>query len=574
MDSITPGDIAKFKVDPAAFRASLTIDMGKPTFRPDPWQDENLQALDPLWKRVVGLRAPGTHRCAWLGRGRGHSKTTDEAMQLIWAIAFSRRQLSGVAAAGAKDQAKFIRDAVLRLVMLNPWLKLVVEVDNYRVHNPRTKSEVDIISSDAPASFGATPDFILCDELTHWKNEDLWTTLYSAVEKRQHCALIIMTNAGYEKTWQADKRDMAIADPDWWVYRNLDGPVASWISPEGLLRQRRGLTPKQFSRLWLNRWQVEAGDALEEQQLRACIRPDGRPMIGDEPDWEFVAGLDLSTKRHRSALVVLGIHRGERRVRLANCKSWKAGLDGRVSLIDVQEGIREWRLRYRLSRLIFDPYQSELMAQQLAIEGLVCEEMTFKGLNLTLMASTLLQAVQERQIELYDDKDLIDDILKLNIVEKGYGLKLEAPEDEAGHADRALALSICLPAAVKMAGVLPVRPFVDRNIAQTMDELHLRLQQIERGDAPERSPLIGTPCPRCAAKLVASGTGAFCPACHFEPLPVGDPTKEKTLRAIFHCPQCGLTSSEPICVKCREPTGRRDVLSLALEEAGISVEGE
>lgn len=571
---ITPQQVHKFKVDPAAFRASLIIDMGKPTFSPNSWQDENLKALDPLWKRVAGLKAPGTQKFAWLGRGRGHSKTTDEAIQLIWAIAFSRRQLSGVAAAGSKEQARFIRDAVLRLVMLNSWLKTRIDVQNYRVFNPRTNSEVDIVSSDAPTAFGATPDFILCDELTHWKNDELWTALFSAAPKRPHCALIIMTNAGYEGTWQAKMRDQAISNPDRWVYRNLDGPVASWISKQDLVDQQRGLSPKQYSRLWLNRWQIEVGDALDAQQLRACINPSGRPMAGDEADWEFIAGLDLSTKRHRSALVVLGIHRGERRVRLANCKSWKSGPDGRVSLIDVQAGIREWRLRYRLQLLLFDPYQSELMTQQLAIEGLVCEEMTFKGLNLTLMASTLLQAVQERQIELYDDKDLIDDILKLNIVEKGYGLKLEAPEDEAGHADRALAFAICLPAAVKLAGVLPVRPFVDRPVAQTMDELHLRLQKIERGETPERSPLIGTPCPRCSVTLIASGTGAYCPACHFEPLPELAAQKETPPREAFLCPQCGLTSSEPVCVKCREPAGRRDVLSLALEEAGISLEGE
>jgi hypothetical protein len=64
---------------------------------------------------------------------------------------------------------------------------------------------------------------------------------------------------------------------------------------------------------------------------------------------------------------------------------------------------------------------------------------------------------------------------KLNIEEKGFGLKLTAPRDSTGHCDRAIALSICLPAAAN-AAVSHVEPGPDpllgcNNLLDYMDKV-------------------------------------------------------------------------------------------------------
>ena len=79
------------------------------------------------------------------------------------------------------------------------------------------------------------------------------------------------------------------------------------------------------------------------------------------------------------------------------------------------------------------------------------EPMKFVGQNLTKMASTLIQVFSGRRIDLIRDPQLIDDLLRLSIVERPYGYRLEAVSDDRGHADRATALAIALPIAAEIS---------------------------------------------------------------------------------------------------------------------------
>ena len=86
--------------------------------------------------------------------------------------------------------------------------------------------------------------------------------------------------------------------------------------------------------------------------------------------------------------------------------------------------------------------------------GVRMEPVPFVGKNLDLMANTLLQTFRSRTIDLYSaalgTAELIRDLGRLSIVERGFGYKLEAPKDKRlGHADRAFALAIALPFAAK-----------------------------------------------------------------------------------------------------------------------------
>src|SRR3990170_4971237 len=109
----TERQVAEFSRSPAAFRQWLTIDTGHTpraySAVADSWQEADFAALDAGWLRAVGREAEG-------GRGRGHSKTCALSIRATWALAFSQRRLSGVAAAADRDQAKLLRDAMSRLV--------------------------------------------------------------------------------------------------------------------------------------------------------------------------------------------------------------------------------------------------------------------------------------------------------------------------------------------------------------------------------------------------------------------------------------------------------------------------
>lgn len=297
--------------DPAAFRSRLRIDcdgqvveLGRVL---DEWQEHDFRALDGSWQRVVGQADPGLGR-GWLERPRGHSKATDIAVMVSWVLFASRKPIRGVAAAADQDQARVLRDAIASLCKLNPWLGSLFAVTKDKVSNRHTGSELQIICSDAATSYGLLVDFIVCDELCHWKNRDLWDSLLSSAAKRANCLLLVISNAGFQADWQWKTREAIRLAPAWYFSR-VEGPQATWITADRLDEQRRLLPDIAFRRLWLNVWSSGSGDALCEDDITQAITLDG-PTFDAELGYVYSAGLDLGLSRDASALAIVGKHVG------------------------------------------------------------------------------------------------------------------------------------------------------------------------------------------------------------------------------------------------------------------------
>lgn len=501
----TANDIAH---DPAYWRSILRVDTDAGPRRLaevlDPWQAADFEALDEAWLRVAGRSHEGITR-AYLERPRGHSKTSDLAVMVVWALLFSARRLSGVAAAADTEQAALLVAAINRLVFLNPSLAKVLDVQRHRVVNLKTGSELVILSSDAASSFGQTPDLVLCDELTHWKSDALWVSLFSAAAKRAHCLLVIISNAGFgmgqawcddgkapakpSGSWQWNTREAARTSPGWYFSR-LDGPQASWITSDRLAEQERLLPAIAYRRLWLNQWTGGSGDALDEELLkRATVL--GGPAAAPERGWRYNAGLDLGLARDSSALVTVAEHVGweewatpelprpttspfsimadlglldlapERppidvyaelvaaepgtgKLRLVSVQTWRPPKGQKLNLTLVEEAIAAAHQRLGLAGVSYDPWQAAHLAQRLTRLGVPMIETTFTGDNLRGMCSATLEAFNESRLELFEHGELLADLRALTVVDRVGGCVLKSPRDANGHGDRATALALAL----------------------------------------------------------------------------------------------------------------------------------
>jgi len=452
----------RLTASPAAYRAELNIETDAGSQRLvgvlDPWQAADFSLLDNGWAGMVHrnpLLDGAIHR-AYLERPRGHSKTTDLAVMTSWALFAARRQISGIAVAADKEQAALLRDAIERLVFLNPWLAEFLDVQRLLVRNRITHSELSILSSDAAGGYGQTPDFVIADELTHWKSIEQWVTHFSSAAKRARCVMVVISNAGLGQgvSWQWRVREACRTSADWYFSR-IDGPQASWLGEKVLAEQRLMLPPSAYRRLWLNQWTQSAGDALEATDVAAALTLPG-PTPYAEPGYVYASGLDLGVKHDHSAHVVLATKFGSNRVKLVHCRSWAPGPEGQVDLTAVEEDVLACHQRYDLVMCGFDPNQALLMAQRLVKRGVPMVECSFAaGKMLDRMARDLLSAFRSRMIELYDDPALVNDLHRLTIVERKYGFKLEAVSDEHGHADRAIALAIVLPPMLEAAAADP-----------------------------------------------------------------------------------------------------------------------
>jgi hypothetical protein len=457
------------RTDPAEFRRPLVIDADAGPRRLadciDPWQAEDFAALDAGWRRVVGLPADDAKLRAYLERPRGHAKTQDLGIMATWSIFASRRQISGIAAAADKDQARLPRDAMARLISLNPWLASILEVQRDRVINKHTNSTLEVVSADAPSSFGLTPSFCVVDELTHHRNDELWVSLFSAAAKRSTCMLVIISNAGTGQgsSWQWKIREAA-RESEGWYFSRLDGPVASWISQKHLQEQRLLLPQVAFDRLWLNRWTTGSGDAISDDDMAAAISDELMPMRGDEPGFAFSAALDVGYRRDKTALVVMASCGATKTVRVAAVYEWAPG-NSDVALQSVEDEILAAHQHFNFRSLTFDPAQAIMLSQRLRSAGLNCIEFPFTGPNLHKAASALVDLFQNRRIKTYRHEGLIRGLQSLRIEDRQFGLRLTAPRGVDGHADAAIALSIGAVRAIELckhdtSAVLDLLPFV------------------------------------------------------------------------------------------------------------------
>lgn len=483
-------DYSALQRDPSAYRAALLIDCdGSPKRLSDvldPWQLRDFEALDGGWRRVVGQRAEGKLR-SWWERPRGHSKTQDTAVMVCWALFASRRRLNGFCAAADRDQAKLLRDAIDGLCRLNPWLGSLLTVDQFRVSNSHTGSSLEIVSSDAASSYGLLPDFICCDELCHWGRRDLWDSLLSSAAKRANCLLSVISNAGFQDSWQWQTREAIRQDPSWYFSR-LEGPQASWITPGRLDEQRRLLPPIAFDRLWLNQWSSGSGDAIDPHLISRAVTLDG-PATASERGWQYFAGLDLGLKRDASAFVIVGRlvgwcetisrpagrpgnqfdamrdlgliddatelgdsvdyveHPGDGRQRLVDVTIWQPPRGGKIDIEPIEAAVLAAHERFGLSGLAFDPWQAAYAAERLRKAGVPMVEVPFVPSNLASMAQCTLDVFNDRRIDLYDHPQLLTDLRALRVVERQYGIRLESPRGPSGHGDAATALSLALHVA-------------------------------------------------------------------------------------------------------------------------------
>lgn len=508
----------KFAQSPAEFRNALIVDVDGEPKRfgdvMDDWQREDFAALDPGLKKCNGRSKAKALTRAYLERGRGHSKTTDIGVTSTWCLAFSTRPLKGYCYAADRDQAALLRQAIETLLRLNPWLGEILEVTKDRVTvkaagHPGEGGYLQIETSDVASSYGILPDLIVADELTHWQGDgSLWHSLISSAAKRSNCLMLVISNAGFADSWQWNVREAARTDEGWYFSR-LDGPQASWMTPERLAEQRRMLPAVAYSRLWENLWSSGGGDALTPEDIARAFDKDLGVMTGSAAErqvWAFYGGVDLGLTRDGSAVVILafGRHGGPHagKIRLAHAKLWRpSAAIPKIDLMEVERQINALDIQFNLERLAVDPWQAELLARRLEMDvgrrsrtaRLLnwqrpwIEQVQPTGQNLNKIASLVVETFHDGVFRGYEYEPLRRDLLKLRVIEKSYGIRLESPRDEHGHGDVYSAWSLALYLGHAETGKKPVIAGVPKDTSTTSTRMDRAMARIDRENALRRA---------------------------------------------------------------------------------------
>ena len=414
------------------------------------WQKADFAVLDEMFRPLVrGERAEKSLiRRAWLQRPRGHSKTSDLAMQLIWALVHARTRIEGVAAAADREQAGLLLEAMRRLVDSNREMCAGLKFTSNEVTSLRNWSKLTMISSDVNSSWGLLPDFVVCDELCHWERRELWESLVSSSAKKPEGVLVVLTNAGVGRGWQWEVHEMA-RESESWYFSSLDGSVAPWIAKETLEEQRKLLPASVYDRLWNNQWQQSEGSFVTREEAERCVAAAHTYRDYGDDSIRYVAAIDYAEKHDYTVGVVVHLEDGVVIVDRMDVVTPSPEQPTPVGW--VEEWIAEVEQRFGPVEFVVDEYQLLGTIQKLEGEHDVRRFEFAGGKGNHELAVLLRRLILERRIEwyagcgrvetAYGTDDLVDELSSVQLRQTLAGrVRIDHQRVGGRHDDRVFAL--------------------------------------------------------------------------------------------------------------------------------------
>ncbi|MBP1325315.1 hypothetical protein JOF28_000547 [Leucobacter exalbidus] len=360
------------------------------------------------------------------------SKTTDVgALVLVLLLTEAPAGSSSHVYAADEEQAELTLDA-MRGFIDRAQLGAQLRVTSSSVTNTANGATVTVETSDGASAFGKRPWLQVVDELAVWPNTSnartLWSAIVSAVPKVPGGRLIVITTAGSPTGIGAKVWAEAEVSTHWRTSKS-PGP-APWWNADDIDATRTALSASEWRRLILCEF-AEGDDALTSpEDVEAAIR-SGSAVLAKRTGIEYVAALDVGTRRDLTALVVGHAEQREagRVVVIDRVMSWrpKDGQGGRVDLGDVEAATLRICKEYG-AKLRFDRMQAEQLTSNIAREGIRTEEYVFSSAGANRLARSIWGSLRDRALELPDDDELRREFLAVRLIETGPGtVKLQNP---------------------------------------------------------------------------------------------------------------------------------------------------
>ncbi len=390
-------------------------------------------------------------------------KKSGKTMIAAWCVLFVILALAGqygeaYCVANDEEQAvSRVFEAIVRLIKTNRALQDEVKITERKITFVKTGATITALGADFAGAAGSNPNIACFDEnwaYTSERSVRLWDEMVPVPTKRVSVRLSV-TYAGFtgESALLEGLEKRAVqgeligtdlyAQPGMLAYWTHDCP-APWQTEAWKAQMRQQLRPHAYLRMVENRF-VSGEEQFIDIALwdRAATE---QPIVADR-SLPVVLGVDLGLKRDSSAIVVCAWDKGK--VRLVSHRIFTP-VKGELLDIEetVEEAIREYARRFRVTRIRFDPWQAQRTSELLKKAGLPMEEFPQSVPNLTQMSTNLSDLLRGNNLVAYPDDDIRLALQRAVSVETSRGLKI-AKEKASHKIDVVVALAMAALGVVR-----------------------------------------------------------------------------------------------------------------------------
>jgi phage terminase large subunit-like protein len=149
-----------------------------------------------------------------------------------------------------------------------------------------------------------------------------------------------------------------------------------------------------------------------------------RPTLADRALPIYV-GVDASVKHDSSALVAVTWDREHQRVQLVAHKIFQPTPENPIDFTaEIEQTVLDWRGRFNLRVVYYDPYQMAASSQRLLREGIPMEEFAQSMSNLTAASQNLFEAIRDSNFVAYPNEAIRLAVSRAIAVESARGWRI------------------------------------------------------------------------------------------------------------------------------------------------------
>ena len=334
---------------------------------------------------------------------------------------------------------------------LNPWYVDALSFTRDGVTGPGGSFEV--IPADAGSAFGLRPNVLIVDEISNYRKpsaKDVWSAVISASEKVQPRIVDILSNAGFIPSWQHDVFEAIKTNPDY-IFTNIPGQSASWMSPDRIVELSKMLLPTEVRRVFFNEWQAVGAehDYLHAHEIAKCrdesllYRLRRKPLVTN-----YVASIDYGPKRDRTVMTV-GHQDTQGRTIIDRMDVVQGSPDAPVHTDVVWNWITDVAIGFSPKEYIIDPSGMNGVIERMVSSRLPVKEFTPRGgAGNFELAQALRGAVASANVLWYPgcgrlgEDDLESELAHIITRLMPYGFRIDHTHGK--HDDRAVSLGMLL----------------------------------------------------------------------------------------------------------------------------------